>query len=198
MKPKKNLKKEFQEKVLENIPANIPHKDLEFWFQDESRIGQKGTISRHWVPKGTRPRAIRQQQHLSAYIFGAVCPEKEKSAALILPECNMAMMKLHLEEIEKLLEPGKHIVLLLDQASWHTSHNLQSSPRITLLPIPPYSPELNPMEQVWQWLKHVCLSNRVFKDFDEIVDATADAWNRFLKECSVKTMCYRSWANMVG
>jgi transposase len=139
---------------------------------------------------------LKQQQHISAYIFGAVCPAEEKASALILPDCNMDMMEFHLGEIERTLKPGKHVVLLLDQASWHSSQNLKCPPRITLVPIPPYSPELNPMEQVWQWIKYTCLSNSVFKDYDHIVDSTVKAWNRFLEECSIKTMCSRAWAKV--
>ena len=106
------------------------------------------------------------------------------------------MMSLHLNEIAKQIPVGRHALVLLDQASWHTSQNLECSPRITLLPIPPYSPELNPMEQVWLWLKQVCLSNRVFDGLEQIVEESANAWNTFLEQCSIKILCSRKWARL--
>ena len=180
--------------VRDNIPHNIPIGSIDIWFQDESRIGQKGTNTRCWIKKGTRKRLLKQGQHISTYMFGAVCPSQKQTAALVLPECNMQMMELFLEEIAKQVPAGRHAVVLLDRASWHTSQKLQYSPRITLLSIPPYSPELNPVEQIWQWLKQTWLSNRVFKDLEEIIEACRHAWLDFLEKQDLEKMCSREWA----
>ena len=174
----------------------MPLSYIDIWFQDESRVGQKGINTRCWVKRGTRKRLLKQQQHISTYMFGAVCPASEQTAALVLPECNMEMMEMFLDEIAKQVPAGRHAVVLLDRASWHTSQNLNYSPRITLLPIPPYSPELNPIEQIWQWLKQRWLSNRVFSNFEEIIYACRDAWIDFLDKQDVKVMCSRKWANL--
>lgn len=80
-------------------------------------------------------------------------PCRGKSSSMILPECNSYTFQLHLEEISKSVSPGKQAVLIVDQAAWHTSSKLKIPVNITLLPLPPYSPELNPMEQVWLFLK---------------------------------------------
>ena len=169
----------------------------EVWWQDESRIGQQGTLSRLWATKGTRPRVVRQRQFLSTYIFGAVCPDRDVGCALILPECNAGMMQMHLDEISKNIRKDYHGIILMDRASWHTTEALNVPENMTLLPLPPYSPELNPVEQIWQRLRKKKLSNRIFGGYDEIVDACCEAWNSFCDEDgNIKNLCSRNWANI--
>jgi transposase len=191
-----NFKETFPEEV-EKIKDKIDNKKIEIWWQDESRIGQQGSLSRVWATKGTRPRVVRQRQFLSTYIFGACCPDKDKGCALILPECTASMMQIHLEEISKQVEIDFHAIVLMDRASWHTTEALNIPQNISLLPLPPYSPELNPMEQVWQKIKHSQLSNRVFKNYNEIVKACVQAWNSFCDEDgNIRSLCSRAWAKL--
>jgi putative transposase len=117
--------------------------------KDEARIGQKNKITRRWARRGTRPSAPRDQRTLSTYIFGAICPARGTGAGLVLPRCNTAAMALHLAEISQRVTPGAHAVLLLDQAGWHLSDKLDIPDNITLMPLPPKSPELNPVENIW-------------------------------------------------
>jgi DDE superfamily endonuclease len=70
------------------VPKDLGLGAVEIWFQDEARVGQRGTVTRMWAPKGSRPRVIRQQQFEAAYVFGAVCPAQGKAAALIMPQAN--------------------------------------------------------------------------------------------------------------
>lgn len=189
-----NFKETFPEE-LERLKDAINTDKIEVWWQDESRVGQQGSLSRVWAAKGTRPRVVRQQQFLSTYIFGACCPDKDKGCALILPECTTGMMQLHLNEIEKNVEDGFHAIVLMDRAGWHTTEALNIPLNLTLFPLPPYSPELNPMEQVWQKIKQGSLSNRVFKNYNEIVKSCAKAWNSFCDEDgNIKSLCSRAWA----
>jgi len=116
---------------------------------DEARVGQQGTLTRVWAPRGTRPRALRDHRRNSAYLFGAVCPERGIGAAVVLPHANVEAMNIHLAEISRHVTHGAHAVLVLDQAGWHTSHKLRVPDNISLLSMPPYAPELNPVEQVW-------------------------------------------------
>lgn len=191
-----NFKETFPEEV-DKIKEELSNHKIEIWWQDESRVGQQGSLSRVWAAKGTRPRVVRQGQFLSTYIFGACCPAKDKGCALILPECTTGMMQLHLDEISKQVEKGFHAILILDRAGWHTTEALIIPQNISLLPLPSYSPELNPIEQVWQKLKHGFLSNRVYKDYDEIVDCCVKAWNSFCdEEGNIKSLCSRSWAQL--
>ena len=121
--------------------------------------------------------APRDQRTASAYIFGAICPQQGKGAALVLPRCNSAAMNLHLTEIARAVAPGAHAVLMLDQAGWHLSDKLIVPANITLLPLPPKCPELNPVENVWQYLRDNWLSNRVFRSYRDILDHCCHAWN---------------------
>ena len=118
------------------------------WFADEARIGQKNKISRRWARRGTRPSAPHDQRTASAYIFGAICPRDGKGAGLVMPRCDSAAMSLHLAEIAQEVSPGAHAVLILDQAGWHMSKSLVVPQNITLIPLPPKCPELNPVENV--------------------------------------------------
>ena len=103
-----------------------------------------------------------------------------ESAGLVLPSCNNEAMALHLEEISLAVAPGAHAILLLDQAGWHVSKRLSIPDNITLLPLPPKSPELNPVENIWQFMRDNWLSNRVFKSYDDILDHCCFAWNKLI------------------
>jgi hypothetical protein len=131
---------------------------LDIWFADEARIGQKNKLTRRWARRGTRPSAPQDQRYASTYIFGAVCPQDAKGAALVLPFCNSSAMTLHLAEISAMVSLGKHAVLLLDQAGWHLSGEVAVPANITLLPLPPKCPELNVMENVWEFMRDNWLS----------------------------------------
>ncbi|MGY4398972.1 hypothetical protein ACVWZA_004183 [Sphingomonas sp. UYAg733] len=95
--------------------------------------------------------------------YGAICPAEGTGAALVLPRCNTEGMALHLAEISAAVAPGAHAILLLDQARWHGSGALIAPANITLLPLPSKCPELNPVENVWQFMPDNWLSNRIFK-----------------------------------
>ena len=140
-------------------------KPIEIWWQDEARIGQKNKITRRWAKRGTRPSAPHDQRTKSVYLFGAICPAQGKAAGLVLPFCNTAAMILHLEEISLIVSPGAHAVVLVDQAGWHLANDLIVPDNITLLPLPPKCPELNPVENIWQFMRDNWLSNRVFKSY---------------------------------
>ena len=112
--------------------------------------------------RGTRPYAAQDQRTASTYIFGAICPKEGKAAALVLPWCNIEAMALHLAAISQKIEPGRHAALLLDQARWHVSAKLLVPENITIVPLPAKCPELNPQENVWQFMRDNWLSNRVF------------------------------------
>ncbi len=188
------FKEHFPEEV-EKIKEKIQTHKIEIWWQDECRIGQQGSLSRIWARKGTRPRVVRQRQFLSTYIFGAVCPDKDKGCAWILPECNSGMMQIHLDEISKNIQENYHGIVLMDRASWHTTETLIVPKNLSLMPLPPYSPELNPMEQVWQQLRRIKLSNACFKNYDHILNTCCEAWNTFCdQEGRIKKLCTRSWA----
>ena len=155
---------------------------IEVWFADEARIGQKNKITRRWARRGSRPSAPHDQRTASTYIFGAICPKDGKGAALVLPRCNIAAMNLHLAEIAMAVAPGAHAVLVLDQAGWHLSDKLIVPPNITLVPLPAKCPELNPVENVWQFIRDNWLSNRVFRSYADILEHCCFAWNNLVDQ----------------
>lgn len=170
---------------------------MDVWFQDEARVGQRGTLTRTWAKKGTRPRLIRQQQFEYAYIFGAVCPVRDEAVGLIMPAANTEAMLVHLEYISRKIPAGRHGVIILDKAAWHTTKRLKKFSNITLIGLPPASPELNPTEQVWQALRDEKLANRCYDDYEDILNACCEAWNYFVDTPNrVKKLCTRSWANL--
>ena len=146
--------------------------------KDEARIGQKNGLVRQWARRGTRPRQPADQRYDNAYLFGAICPARGVGAALALPYADADMMQLHLDEISRNVAEGAHAVLLLDRAGWHTTGKLDVPDNITPIFLPSRAPELNPVENVWQYLRQNWLSNTVFENYDAIVDAACDAWRK--------------------
>jgi hypothetical protein len=136
---------------LATIRAGLPKgTPLELWWQDEARVGQKNKIARRWARRGTRPRAPHDQRTSSVYIFGAICPQQGKGAALVMPRCDTQAMSLHLAEVSQAVAPGAHGVMLMDRAGWHRAKDLVVPDNLTLVLLPARSPELNPVENIWQ------------------------------------------------
>ena len=129
-----------------------------------------------------RPRQPADQRYESAYLFGAVCPARGVGAALALPFADTEAMQLHLEEISRHVAEGAHAVLLLDRAGWHTTAKLDVPSNITPIFLPSRAPELNPVENIWQYLRGNWLSNLVFETYDDIIDAACDAWRKLIAQ----------------
>ncbi|KAB0454041.1 MULTISPECIES: IS630 family transposase [Agrobacterium tumefaciens complex] len=190
------FKKNFPAAVAEIAAGAARGKQVEIWFQDEARIGQKNKITRRWARRGTRPSAPHDQRTKSAYIFGAICPKLGKAAALVMPWCDTYAMTRHLTEISRHVEENAHAILIMDQAGWHMSNNLVVPGNISILPLPPKSPELNPVENLWQFMRDNWLSNRVFKSYEDIVDHCCDAWRKLESQpWRIMSIGHRKWAN---
>ena len=169
-----------------------PQEQIEVWFQDEARFGQQGTLTHVWAEKGSRPTVVKQTEYEGCYLFGAVNPITGESSAMLAPTVNTDYMNAHLRFISKQAAPDRHVVLVLDQAGWHVAKALRVPDNVTLLHLPPYSPELNPTERLWAYLKSHYLSNRVFKDYDDLFEAGKQAWNA-LTESDLQSICHTSW-----
>jgi transposase len=167
---------------------------------DEARVGQKGRLCHRWWLKGHRPPGCCDRRFEWAYIFAAVEPATGANVALILPEATTATMSLFLAEFAaELPEDVVHAVLVLDGAGWHGARALAVPPNITLFPLPPYSPELNPVERIWLYLRERFLSLRVFADYRAIVDACCIAWNRLVAEPDrIRSLCDHPWIRNVS
>ena len=160
------------------------------------RLGQKNALVRQWARKGTRPRQPKDQRYKSLYLFGAICPARGTGAALALPCANTHAMQAHLWEISQAVAPGAHAVLLLDRAGWHTTADLEVPKNISLIFLPSRAPELNPVENLWQFLRQTYLSNRTFETYTDILDAACEAWNQIIDQpWRIMSIGLRNWAH---
>jgi transposase len=161
----------FKEIVVEQIEAiaeQHPDREMRVYFEDEARFGQQGTITRVWAPKGSRPRALRQNGRQWLYVLIAVCVSTGTTSALIMPELNTAVINLFLEQFSQELPAGVHAVLIWDGAGYHTGKDLVVPSDVSLIQLPPYSPELNPVENLWHYLRSHHWSNRFYRDYGEL------------------------------
>ena len=113
-----------------------------------------------------------------------------------MPRCDTEAMTLHLAEIATQIAPGAHAALLVDQAGWRLARRLVVPHNITLIPLPAKCPELNPQENVWQFMRDNWLSIRIFKSYDQIVDLCCDAWNKLTDQpWRIMSLGMREWAH---
>ena len=119
---------------------------------------------------------------MNAYIYAAIEPGTDNAFALILPDANAIGMQAFLEAFAETIGHDEHVALVLDGAGWHNGKSLRVPANITLVPLPPYSPELNPVERVWLYLKERFLSMRLLNDYKAIVTAASRAWKRLCRQ----------------
>jgi transposase len=151
----------------EAIEEAHPDEEVRVSHHDAARFGQRGTITRVWARRGSRPRAVRQTQYTSLFVLVAVCAATGSVSALIMPELNAAVINLFLKQFSGELPAGVHAVLIWDQAGYHTSSELRLPKNVSLILLPPYSPELNPVENLWHFLRSHHWSSRVYRDYSE-------------------------------
>ncbi len=145
------------------------------------------------IPLVLLPRA-EQRRFIDA--IGAICPARGVGAAVIMPAANTEGMNELLEELSTQVSPGAHAAMLCDQAGWHQrGKKLKVLGNITLVPLPPYSPELNSMENVWEYLRANKLCNLVWDTYEAIIEACKDAWNFLIDDPDrIRSIGTRDWA----
>ena len=147
-----------------------------------------------WWNRGQRPAGISDHRFTFAYVFGAAKIGSDDAFALVLPEVNTAAMQIFLDEFSKILPAGEIAVMFADQAGWHRANELKISANVRLLPIPAYTPEVNPVERIWLYLKERYLSQRLLNDYDAIVDATCIAWNKLRADTGrIASLTWTPW-----
>jgi len=188
------FQRQLPEKLL-RIAAAHPGKRLLVFFQDESRFGQQGTMTNVWARRGSRPVAVRQTEYEYLWVLGAVCPETGRAEGLLSPRLNTVVVNIFLREFSQTLADDEHAVMIWDGAGFHTSQSLRVPGNITLVQLPPYSPELNPMENLWHYLKSHYWSNRAYADYDDLEKAAVDAWQAaVLQPELMRTVCSAPYA----
>ena len=147
-----------------------------------------------WYPRGQRPPGTADQRFTFAYIFAASEAETDNAFALILPEVHTDAMQEFLDRFAKTIPDTDHVALFLDRAGWHGANALRVPDCITLVALPAYSPELNPVERIWEYLKERYLSHRLLDDYDAIVDAASVAWNKITADPGrLTTLTWTPW-----
>jgi transposase len=153
-----------------------------------------GTVTRLWSLRGVTPEAPQQMDFDWTFLWGVVNPATGEHFGLVLPEVNTEMATLFFQQFSAHLEPGRHAVVLLDGAGWHGERCVAAAPNVTLLLLPPYSPQLNPIERLWRWIKKNFLANRVFETLEALIDRLCEAW-RSLTPDLIQTLCRAEWIN---
>lgn len=168
---------------------------MQVFFQDEVRFGQQGSLTRVWAPTGSRPRAVRQTQYQYVYVVGAACAQSGQAEAIIVPYLNTAVINLFLEQFSAALPDDVHALLVWDGAGYHRSGTLKIPANITVVPLPAYSPELNPIENLWHFLKSHYWANRVYHDYDALFQMAMDTWRRVcLDPANIQSLCATPYA----
>ena len=176
-----------------------PDKRLQLWFQDEARVGNKGRVCHRWWLRGQRAPGLCENGYQWAYIFSAVRPATGQDFTLVLPTVNAKVMDIFLEHFAQTLPEGVHAVIVLDGAGWHDHRALRIPDNVTLVTLPPYSPELNPVERVWLHLRERFLSMRLLGDTEAIIDACCSAWIALTKEPGrIRALCDYPWIKEVS
>jgi len=191
-----------QEQFKHDLPARLQAlrdqhagKRLRVYFQDEARFGQQGTTTNLWAKRGSRPTAVRQTEYKYLWVLGAVCPETGQAEGLLSPQLNTKIVNIFLEQFSQTLAPDEQAVLIWDGAGFHVSSKLQTPANVTILQLPAYSPELNPIENLWHYLKSHYWSNRSYADYDELERAAVRAWQAaVLNPELMKTVCAAPYA----
>jgi transposase len=161
---------------IKKIAAEHPGKQLRVYFQDESRFGQQGTNTNVWAKRGSRPTAVRQTEYEYLWVLGVVCPETGHAEGLLSPQLNTKVVNSFLELFSATIPEGEHAVMVWDGAGFHRAKALRVPENVTVVELPPYSPELNPIENLWHYLKSHYWSNRSYADYEALENAAIDAW----------------------
>lgn len=185
---------ESQEKFKRDLPERLqairaehPGKRLRIYFQDESRFGQQGTTTNVWAHRGSRPTAVRQTEYQYLWVLGAVCPETGHAEGLLSPCLNTKIVNMFLEQFSQTIAEREHAVMIWDGAGFHTSGAVRVPANVTLLQLPPYSPELNPVENLWHYLKSHFWSNRAYADYEALEQAAVTAWQKAVLNAELMT-----------
>lgn len=149
---------------------------LRVMFMDEARFGQQGTLTHRWAHTGSRPTVVRQTRYEWIYLYAAVEPATGFSSALLAPHVNTATMNAFLRVLSAEVDPGDLVVLIMDQAGWYKAGKLRVLGNIVILYLPPYSPELNPVENLWGYMRSHHLSNRAFDGYEHLLQVGTDAY----------------------
>ena len=185
--------------MIDEVAAAHPASRVEVWFEDEARFGQKGTMTTVWAARGSRPTAVRQTQYDYLWVIAAACPATGAVAGIIMPHLDAQTINEFLGEFSRQLAPDVHAVLIWDGAGFHTAKALEVPANVSLIRLPPYSPELNPIENLWHYLRSHYWSNRFYGDWEELKEAAVAAMVAVGTDADrIKTVCAAPYLDHVA
>jgi len=174
--------------MADKVGAFLSSPNRLVFFFDEGRFGAKPDVARLWAMRGSRPRARVRPGYQNFYLYSSVSPHSGDSFTLFLPWVNTEMMNLYLEKLSAAYL-DRELLLIMDRAGWHIAKALIIPHNIRIELLPPYSPELNPVERLWQWLRrHVC-RNRLFDSENRLADTLSEAFVKHLFAEKMATLC---------
>ena len=178
----------MQKILKKNLPNNPKIKDSSrIFFFDEARLGTHSNIGHGWFQKGTRSTVAVKLGFQNFYLYTAASPSSGESFSLILPNVGTECMNIYLQELSKEF-PDDKIVLIMDGAGWHKSKSLNIPDNIDIIYLPPYSPELNPVERLWLYIKRSTLRNKIYDKLSDLESAIIDFIN-ILTNDTVSRIC---------
>lgn len=170
----RRLLKKLPEIVEQEVARQAPERPIRLMFQDEARFGRINDPRRCWAPKGHRPEVGMQIVREYTYAFGAASPHDGVLDTLVLPVVTAEAMSIFLAEVAR-RHPEEFILMFLDGAGWHRANNLVIPENMKLEALPPYSPQLNPMEHIWDEVREKWFTNEVFESMDGVEDRLVEA-----------------------
>jgi len=178
-------------KTLERINAQSECSRKPVYFFDEGRFGLQSTLCRKWAKRGAPCTGRVRQSYKNFYIYSAVAPSSGDDFHLLLPFVNTEMMQTYLDKMSKSLD-GKEIIMIMDRAGWHRSKDLIVPRNIEIWFLPPYSPELNPVERLWKVIKRNTQHNRLYESIEELEKEVIDYFEMLTPEV-LKLLCACSY-----
>lgn len=182
--------------MVKELKNAFQNKRVRLMFEDEAGFGRINKPKYCWCTKGIRPSVPCHHIREYRYLYGSVEPLTGESFFLIMPSCNTETMKIYLK---KLSEQYKEdiIVLACDGARWHISKELlEEIENIKIIHIPPYTPEMNPIEQIWKEIRKIGFKNEVFQTLEKVMDRLCESVNKLTSE-TIKSITCRDWISSI-
>lgn len=169
----------------------LQNPDYEVFFFDESRFGTHSKIGHGWFKAGARTAVQKKLGYQNFYVYGAASPKTGDSFSLIMPNVNTDWMNKFLEEFSLYLGARKAL-FIIDQAGWHKSTDLKIPKNIKIMHLSPYSPDLNPIEKLWQFIKDNVLKNLIYDSLESLEEKVCLFINS-MTSSQIKLVCNVSY-----
>jgi transposase len=160
---------------------------------DEARFGTHSKLGHGWFQTGIRSRINIKLGFKNFYMYSAVEPISGEIFSLKLPRVNTDMMNIFLQEIAKHYN-GEHLTIIMDGAGWHKSKKLNKPDNIDIIHLPPYSPELNPVERLWQYIKNNTIKNKIYESLEQLEDIVCEFIGHLTNDI-IAQICATNWSN---